>query len=221
VTREKNFVQASKTLLDLGLTREMDLWSKKIELSMGKLALLAGRNYSQANGIIIPDGGKTELSSVHEQLALIKIQDQIYEVVLPSIANAIDENAELQLALESHGNNSLTSQPTFTSFLEESMTRLVKHEAMDVLALIDLLTLMTGAEDLRSVQFYQALQATCYGLHRDDQRLTQRIIWRRCMLRDDWADINNTEQKDDQQVSEQLSKTALYQTFLSCLRNRM
>jgi nuclear pore complex protein Nup133 len=220
VTREKNFVQASKTLLDLGLTRETDLWSKKIELSMGKLALLAGRKYSESNGIIIPDGGKTELSSVHDQLALIKIQDQLYDVVLHSIANAIDENAELQLALESHGNNSLKSQPTFISFLEESMTRLIKHEAMDALALIDLLTLMTDGEDLHCVQFYLALQATRYGLNKDDQLLTQRIIWRRCMLRDDWADINNTEQKDDQQVSEQLSKTALYQTFLACLRNR-
>lgn len=221
VTREKNFVQASKTLLDLGLTRETDLWSKKIELSMGKLALLAGRNYSQANGIIIPDGGKTELSSVHDQLALVKIQDKIYDVVLHSIANALDENAELQLALESHGNSDLKSQPTFISFLEESMTHLVKHEAMKALTLIDLLTLMTADdEEFRSVQFYLALQATRYGLNRDDQLLTQRIIWRRCMLRDKWADINNTEQKDDQQVSEQLATTALYRTFLVCLRNR-
>jgi len=220
VTREKNFDQASKALLDLGLTREKDLWSKKIELSMGKLALLAGRNYSQANGIIIPDGGKTELSSVHEQLALIKIQGQIYDIVLPSITNAIDENAELQLALESHG-NVLSGRPTLTSFLEEDMTRLVKHEAMDALALIDLLTLMSGANDsFRSLQFYLALQATCYGLNKDDQLLVQRIIWRRCMLRDDWSDVNNTEHKDDQQVSEQLAKTALYQTFYACLRNR-
>jgi nuclear pore complex protein Nup133 len=221
VTREKNFVQASKTLLDLGLTRETDLWSKKIELSMGKLALLAGRNYSQANGIIIPDGGKTELSLVHDQLALVKIQDQIYDVVLHSIANALDENAELQLALESHGNSDLKSQPTFISFLEESMTHLVKHEAMEALTLIDLLTLMTTEdEELRSAQFYLALQATRYVLNRDDQLLTQRIIWRRCMLRDKWTDINNTEQKDDQQVSEQLATTALYRTFLICLRNR-
>jgi nuclear pore complex protein Nup133 len=220
VTREKNFVQASKTVLDLGLTRETDLWSKKIELSMGKLALLAGRSYSQTNGIIIPDGGKTELSSVHDQLALIKIQDQTYDVVLPSIANAIDENAELQLALEAHNNKALKNQPTFISFLEESMARLVKHEAMDALTLIDLLTLMTDEEDFRSVQFYLALEATRYGLTKDEQLLTQRIIWRRCMLRDNWTDINNTEQKDDQQVSEHLARTALYQTFLTCLRNR-
>ncbi|KAN0108353.1 Non-repetitive/WGA-negative nucleoporin C-terminal domain containing protein [Hyaloscypha variabilis] len=221
VTREKNFDQASEALLDLGLKRETDLWSKKIELSMGKLALLAGRNYSQANGVIIPDGGETELSSVHEQLALIKIQDQIYDVVLPSIANAIDENAELQLALESHVNNILKDQPTLTSFLEENMARLVKHEAMDAMALIDLLTLMGTNDDFRSAQFYLALQATCYGLNRDDQVLMQRIIWRRCMLRDNWSDVNNTEHKDDQQVSEQLSKTALYQTFYACLSNRL
>jgi nuclear pore complex protein Nup133 len=220
VTREKNFVQASKTVLDLALSREKDLWSKKIELSMGKLALLAGRSYSQANGIIIPDGGKTELSSVHDQLALIKLQDQTYEFVLPSIANAIDENAELQLALEVHGNKALKDQPTFISFLEQSMACLVKHEAMDALTLIDLLTLMSDEVDFRSLQFYLALQATRYGLARDEQLLMQRITWRRCMLRDNWADINDTEQKDDQQVSEQLAKTALYQTFIACLRNR-
>ena len=221
VTREKNFVQASKTLLDLGLTRETDLWSKKIELSMGKLALLAGRNYSQANGIIIPDGGETELSSVHDQLALVKIQDQIYDVVVHSIVNAIDENAELQLALESHGNSALQSQPTFISFLGESMARLVKHEAMEAPTLIDLLTLMTADdEEFCSAQFFLALQATRYGLSKDDQLLTQRIIWRRCMLRDDWAEMNNTEQKDDQQVSEQLARTALYRTFFLCFKNR-
>jgi len=50
--------------------------------------------------------------------------------------------------------------------------------------------------------------------------LTQRIIWRRCMLRDDWAEMNNTEQKDDQQVSEQLARTALYRTFFLCFKNR-
>lgn len=220
VTREKNYVQASKIVLDLGLSREKDLWSKKIELSMGKLALLAGKSYSEANGIIIPDGGKTELSSVHDQLALIKLQDQTYEFVLPSIANAIDENAELQLALEAHGNKALKDQPTFISFLEQSMARLVKHEAMDALTLIDLLTLMGDEVDFRSVQFYLALQATRYGLTRNEQLLTQRIIWRRCMVRDNWADINNTEQKDDQQVSEHLARTALYQTFMACLRNR-
>lgn len=220
VTREKNFGQASKTLLDLGLKRETDLWSKKIELSIGKMALLASRNYSQANGIIIPDGGKTELFSVHEQMGLIKIQDQIYDSVLPSIASAIDENAELQLALESHGNNALRDKPTLMSFLEESMARLIKHEAMDAMGLIDLLTLMTDEGDFSREQFYLALQATRYGLNRNDQLLAQRIVWRRCMLRDDWADINNTEQKDDQQVSEQLAQTSLYQTFLACLRNR-
>jgi nuclear pore complex protein Nup133 len=228
VTREQNYDQAARTLLDLGLKREQDVWSKKIELSMGKLARMAGRNYSQANGILIPDGGRTELAAAQNQLELIKIQDEIYDYVLPSINTAIDEKAELQIALEVHGNKSLKRKKAFLSFLEESMAHLVKHEAMDALTLIDLLTLMDGnanSEEERSFrgqQFYLALQASLYGLaDKDEQALTQRVIWRRCMLRDDWAEVNNTNEKDDQQVSEQLRKTALYMTYRACFKNRM
>ncbi|KAE8445276.1 hypothetical protein EG329_013514 [Mollisiaceae sp. DMI_Dod_QoI] len=228
VTRENDFDQASKTLLDLGLRHENDLWSKRVELSMGKLALLADRSYSQTNGILIPDGGKTELSFVHDQLGLIKIQETIYGIILPSIESAIDEKAEVQLSLESYGNNNLIKQPKLQSLLHEGMVYLIKHEAMDALRLIDLLTLMGGngtSEELyylRSQQFYLALKATRHGLaNRDEQILTQRIIWRRCMLRDDWADINNTAQRDDLQVSEQLAQTALYQTFRACLKDRL
>ena len=227
VTREHNYGQAARTLLDLGLKREQDVWSKKIELSIGKLAQMAGRNYSQANGILIPDGGRTELVVVQNQLELINIQDETYDYVRRSIDTAIDDKAELQLALEVHGNKSLKRQSTFLSFLEQSMAHLVKHEAMDALALIDLLTLMDGDQDsteegsFRGQQFYLALQASIYGLDdKDEQLMMQRVIWRRCMLRDDWDEVNNTNEKDDRQVSEQLRKTALYLVFRACFKNR-
>lgn len=226
ITRETNFGQASETLLDLGLKRETDLWSKHVELSLGKLALLAGRSYSQTNGILIPDGGKTELSAVHNQLGLIKIQETIFDFILPCVEPAIDEKAELQLALESYGNSNLVKQPKLLSLLNEGMASLIKYEAMKALGLIDLLTLMggngisEGLYYLRSQQFYLALKATRYGLaDKEEKTLTQRIIWRRCMLRDNWAEINNTAQKDDQQVSEQVAATALYQTFRQCLKD--
>jgi nuclear pore complex protein Nup133 len=228
VNQEEEFGQASKALLNLGLRREHDLWSKKIELSIGKLALLADRGYSQADGILIPDGGKTELTDVHGQLGLIKIQNRVYDFVVPSISTAIDENAEVQLALEVHGNKALNKQLSLKTILEERMGSLVRQEAMTALALIDLLTLMgdnggntIDQETFRSQQFSLALRASCYGiLNKDEQNLTQKIIWRRCMLRDDWSEVNNTAQKDDQQVSEQLAKTALYQTFRACLQGR-
>ena len=226
VTREKNFDQAAKTLLDLGLKREQDVWSKKVELSMGKLARMAGRNYSQANGIIIPDGGQTELAVANSQLGLIRIQDQVYDYVLPSINAAIDDNAELQLTLEAHGNKSLKNKMAFSMLLEQSMGHLVRHEAMDASSLVDLLTLMgdNGSEEglsFRGQQFYLAVQASLYGItNKDEQRLTQRVIWRRCMLRDNWAEINNTILKDDQQIRDQLRTTALYMALKACFKNR-
>jgi nuclear pore complex protein Nup133 len=226
VTRERDVDHAAEILLDLGLKREQGLWSKKIELSLGTLARMAGRNYSQSHGILIPDGGQAELVAARNELGLVKIQYQIYEHILPSIKDAIDEKAEVQLALEAHGNKSLKQQKRSSSLLEESMGRLVKHEAMDALTLVDLLTLMGDngesleGESFSGIQFYLALQAIRYGLpQKDEQTLVQPVIWRRCMLRDDWAEVNNTDMKDDQQVSEELRKTALYMTFRACFKN--
>ena len=227
ITREKNYDRAAQTLLDLGLQREQDIWSKKIELSIGKLARMAGRNYSQSNGILIPDGGQAELVTIDEQLGLIRIQDRVYEHVFPSVEAAIDDKAEVQLALESHGNKSLKHQRAFSAFLEENMGHLVRHEAMDAFSLIDLLTLMNGGDqasqdhaEFISQQFYLALQGCRYGVHgKEEQNISQRVIWRRCMLRDNWAVINDTEFKDDSEVENQLRSTALYLTFRACLQN--
>ncbi|CAL3967495.1 unnamed protein product [Diplocarpon coronariae] len=229
ITEEEDLGKASSTLLDLGLHRESELWNKKIELSMGKMALLASRSHSQTDGILIPDGGKTELKSVHNQLGLIKIQNQVYEFVRPSIENAIDENAELQLALESHGNKALRKKPMFARLLADSMELLIKHQAMDAAKLIDLLTLIGDqqAEEyeeqtFQNQRFFLAIQASRYGIPNKDERvLAQRIIWRRCMLVGDWSAVNNTSQKDDQQVQQLLSSTALYQTFKACLNARL
>lgn len=228
ITKEGDFETASSTLLDLGLTRESELWNKKVELSIGKMAMLASRVRSHVDEAATSVKDQTTLTSVHNQFGLIKIQEQIYDIVRPSIETAIDENAELQLALESHGNKSLRKQPIFTQLLADSMDLLLKHEAMDAAKLIDLLTLMGHQqaetyEDavFQSQRFYLALQASRYGLlSRDDQHLTQRIIWRRCMIVDDWPLNNDTNQKDDMQVREVQRQTVFYHTLKNCFQNR-
>lgn len=227
VTREKDFDRAAKSLLDLGLRRERDLWSKKVELSIGKLARLAGKSYSEAGGLLIPDREHTELGETKKQLALIQIQDKIFAHIYPAISAAIDEKAELQLAMEVYGNNTLAGKEAFSRMLEENMAHLVSHQALDALGLIDLLTLMGGNTKpeepglIDGEEFYLALQALRSGPSDNDERsLIERVIWRRCMLRDDWSEINNTDLKDDHQVSYQLTRTALYSTLRACFKNR-
>ncbi|KAK6604880.1 hypothetical protein H4I96_05462 [Botrytis cinerea] len=207
ITRERDYDEAARMLLELGLDRERDVWSKKVELSIGKLSRMAGRNYSQANGILIPDGGESELVRANQELGLIKIQDLVYKYIYPTISTAIDDNAEVQLALETHGNKGLKQQFSFMNLLESSMTHLVKHETMDAFFMS---------------RFYWALEAIRLGVtNKEEKLLMQRVIWRRCLLRDDWAAMNNTEAKDDQFVEDQLKTTALYWTLKACFKNRI
>ncbi|PQE30489.1 hypothetical protein CJF32_00010252 [Rutstroemia sp. NJR-2017a WRK4] len=220
ITREKDYDEAAEMLLNLGLEREQDVWSKKVELSLGKLARIAGQKRSQGND-------DAHIVRANQELGLIRIQDQIFQFIYPSIATAIDDKAEVQLALEIHGNKNLKQQ-VFVSLLEEAMAHLVKHEAMNALTLIDLLTLMGDnskpLEDdaLSYEKYYLALEASRLGISdKEERQLIQRVIWRRCFLRDDWSEVNNTESKDDQQVSEHLRTTALYWTLRTCFKNRI
>lgn len=222
ITKEKDFAKSAKTLLDLAFDREQDKWSKHIELSMGKLAVLVDQHSTKSR-----DTGH-EISDIDTQLGLIKIQDQIHQVVLPSITTAVDDKAELQLALELHGGKALKNQPTLLSLLETSMEQLLGHKVMKAEILVDLLTLIEdtlryGENDhfhFRDQQFFLALKATLLGVsNKDEQFLLQKIVWKRCLLRDSWSDINNTNQRDDGQVADQVASTALYMTFRACFKH--
>jgi nuclear pore complex protein Nup133 len=226
VNQEKDFNRAAKDLLKLGLLKERDVWSKKVELSIGKLARLASKKYSETQGLIIPDGGQAELEDAKKQLALIQIQDKIYSHIRPAIKAAIDSDAELQLALDVYGNDSLKGTQALASVLAEKLGWLLEHKSMGALDLIDLLTLLGSnkrSEErgmIEGEEFYYALEAVkSSSLSKDERKLTEKVIWRRCMLHDNWTELNHTDLKDDEQVSIQLQRTALYSTMRACYKN--
>jgi len=182
----------------------------------------------QVDAVAFPDGEQTDLGVVEKDLGLANIQQQVYSYILPSIEAAIDENAEVQLVLEAHGNKKgLKKRKALSSLLEEGLSRLVRQQCLGVMMLIDVLTLMDSAEksamegSFKGQQFYLALKALSLAISdREEQNLLLRIIWRRCILKDDWKAVNNTESKDDEHVKDQLRLTALYLTFKACFKNR-
>lgn len=228
INQEKDFDKAAKELLDLGLWRETDLWSKKVELSIGKLARLAGKQYSETGGLIIPDGGLSELRDTKKQLELIQIQDKVSAHVRRAVRAAIDETAERQLALEVYNNEALKDKSALSTVLHEKLGWLLDHQSMGALDLADLLTLIgpnaqsEEAGPLSGQEFYYALEALrCGGPADKDELLrAEKVVWRRCLLRDDWAELNNTDLKADEQVRWQLERTALYSTLRACIKNR-
>ena len=217
VEREHDINRAAETLLTLGLTREEQVWSKKIELSLGKLALLAEEADS--------DSKAASLEKVDQALEVIGVQNGLYSQIRPTIEEAVDERAEFELAIKYHGDwiRSQKKQKALQSIFEDGMERLLKHEALPALTLIDLLTLIyLDPKHFEAIgdQFYLALKVAKHGLKGEERSNAERLIWRRCLIRDDWKQVNVTNLKDDQHQVEVLGDTAVYRTLFAVVDER-
>ncbi|KAK5661648.1 hypothetical protein OQA88_9748 [Cercophora sp. LCS_1] len=223
VEREKDIDHAAETLLDLGLSREQQVWNKKIELSLGKLALLAEEAAPSDKG---STSGYSEsevkhganLEKIDCELALIKIQDSLYTFILPTIEEGVDVTAEAEIAVKEFGVLIPKKQKALFQIFEDAVTRLLKHEALQPLTLIDLLTLANlprHHNDVIGDQFYLALEVAKLGLKGTDRIDAERLIWRRCLLRDDWKKVNETNNKNDLDQLSIIGHTAAYSTMFA------
>ena len=230
VEREKDIDHAAETLLDLGLTREQQVWNKKIELSLGKLALLAEEAEQAANSDGVSsapsdnDGRNgVNLEKIEQALELIKIQDALYGQILPTIQEGVDESAELELAVKEHSVLIPKRQKALHQVFEDSMSRLLRHEALQPHTLIDLLTLASlGSHHYDTIgdQFYLALKVAQYGLKGEERADAERLIWRRCFTRDDWKRVNETNDKGDLDQLATVGQTAAYHTLFAVVDER-
>ncbi|KAF2965541.1 hypothetical protein GQX73_g8019 [Xylaria multiplex] len=231
IVGEEDIDHAADTLLGLGLAREQQVWNKKIELSLGKLARMAesSRPASKASMTIQETNinGTTEdarVDAIDKELAIIGIQNEFYDTqIRPVIKVALDESEELGLVQEAFALQVPKKYKILTQLFEDAMKRLLKHEALDPLTLIDLLTMVTlpsETKDNIADQFFLATQVASNGLHGDERYQAERLIWRRCFLREDWVVINNTSMKDDEETMDVLGQTDLFQLYCTLYANQ-
>ena len=230
VEREKDIDHAAETLMDLGLTREQQVWNKKIELSLSKLALLAEEGCAAVNGdgassVSSYNEGKNgaNLEKIDQALELIKIQDALYSQILPTIQEGVDESAEVELAVKEHAVLIPKKQKALHQVFEDAMSRLLRHEALQPHTLIDLLTLASldpKHYDAIGDQFFLALKVARYGLKGEERSDAERLIWRRCFIRDDWKRVNETNEKGDLDQLATVGETAAYHTLFAVIDER-
>ncbi|KAI1817412.1 Non-repetitive/WGA-negative nucleoporin C-terminal-domain-containing protein [Poronia punctata] len=230
IVGEEDIDHAANTLLDLGLAREQQIWNKKIELSLGKLARMAesSRPSSKASMSVqeVVVNGVTEdarVNAIDKELAVINIQNEFYDTqIRPLISVALDETEELGLVKEAFTLRHPKRYKIVHQIFEDGMKRLLKHEALDPLTLIDLLTLVTLPAETRDGvvdQFFLALKVASNGLHDAERVQAERLIWRRCFLREDWTAINETTSKDDATTLDVLGVTDLFQIYCTLYAN--
>lgn len=225
---ERNYKAAAGSLR-VAQEQESNVWKKKIELSMGKLAILAAKSKGQSMNY----NADMMVQKIDQGMNVLAVQERLYNYIRPALKRSLDTTAEGDLAMEKYGRRYVNGKPTLRGNLAQNFTKCTARKPLNPEELIDTLTLLDDVEpdDEGSVEnrFFTALKllkSTSFDSGELARKnLQQRIIWRRCMIQDDWETINRTELKDDTQVEVETGATALFKTlregYKSGKRHRM
>lgn len=225
IERERDLPAAAKTLVDVG-SRERQVWCKKIELSMGKLTLLAAGAGDPKGALERSKAADhdTQLARVEAKLELVRIQDQTYQMLAPAFEDALDDEAAIELAMQAFGKTKVPKKlKVFYDDLQLALKDLVARRAMKPLSLVNLLTSI-WTTDLGSADtdlFFSAIRVADLGLRGEGKQRALRLIWRRCYIRDEWQKINSsTENLGDHAIFAILHQTQAYCTMVECMKYR-
>jgi nuclear pore complex protein Nup133 len=226
---ENDLVQVGHSLLEVAKLRESNTWSKGLELSLAKLALRS------VPGSREPSVAQNEVEISHEailaqqllqrnerEISIWKVQQQLFIHIRPTVLEAVDEEGALDNIMKTYATETSKTHPALAQLLKLGFSDLVSHRTMSPDSLIDVLTLMDqvpseeSSEDLgvfgRETNLaLNVLNAT--DLEPETTDTLQRLIWKRCLLRNDWAYLGKTNYKSDRNVDEKLMSTAAFETI--------
>ncbi|KAH8730106.1 Non-repetitive/WGA-negative nucleoporin C-terminal-domain-containing protein [Phaeosphaeriaceae sp. PMI808] len=237
VSGEKNYEAAAASLFEAATKQETNVWCQRVELSIAKLAMLckkeAGKDTAPQPLVTEPkERSKADrardnrFSSTLHQLEYAKIQEDLYERLLPIIERALDEKASVDLLMEEFGEGRLRDRPAHQSILREGFENLINHKVIDPALMIDILTLMDSddletSSALDSDEFLIALRVLRINwpdIHRTTREGLLKLVWKRLCLKDNWAEINQTKETSDAQLSDFLLHTSVGRLFRGLLR---
>ena len=218
ISSEQNYAAAADNL-QLVQKQETSVWNRKIALSMRKLAIIA----AGAKGKVNEKSAKAAILEVDDTVAVLAVQGRLSHYVKSAIGDALDAQAEVDLAMQRYAANFVKDKPTVRKRLEQDLSRLIANQTLPVDNLIDVLTLLDDEklypddEGFMDARFLSALRVLSLDASRGTEsgrtELLEKIIWRRCLIQDDWGAINRTELKDDTQVEVETGITSLFKTL--------
>jgi nuclear pore complex protein Nup133 len=228
VLNEHSYERAGQELLYYQKDREADVWSKKVELSLGRLSLLADWESQQPESVEVSqalDSSEVPQPAFVQSFVAINAQEQLRDSIAPLVESALDDTAAVHLVLESRGKIAVKGKPKLATLLEESVAHMVDCQVLSKDQLVNALTLLDGdlsdeADDfgMGGAEYFKALEVLnadpdAYALDEIPKSVYEMIVWRRCMLRDDWEELNLTEEDDDRAVMARYEGTSLYETL--------
>lgn len=219
ITGSADYHAAFNTLYRLSVDQEMNLWSRRIELSISKISLLANVEQTEMSH---SDTSSVLLREVDDLSDVSYIQERLYDEVCSILQNTVGSDARHELAehlfLNKGGDISVLHDICLRNLVKLSTGVVLSSEE-----LIDILTLirpdaLLGNMHLPSSNTY-VLALRVLDLYRryepESGRLNymNALIWRRCMIHDDWHRIGGTNHQHDGQVEQSARHTFLYKTL--------
>lgn len=195
------------------------VWAKKMQLSMSKLATMAAVTRQQEEN----QKAVHRIQRIDSQVEVLDVQEQLFSHLGPTMRSALNDTpAKIEVVMEQYGKRFVRAKRVLRSALKFNIGKVVEEQALDAEDLADTITLMdedgldpTNEFSIR--RFLTALKLVrSYSLETGDiarRELLEKIIWRRCIIQDNWPEINRTELKDDVQVEAETGATALFKTL--------
>lgn len=240
---QQDYVSAHHTLR-LAAAQEQDLWNKKVELCIGKLARLAAEEEvlekapSHQNSSISQTDKAGANVRFNAELTLLdeqeKLRDHIRFILGDEMNNLKDPEMKIENAIQSIGNGPATKgKPAFTGLLAHATRRIIEGRALDIDQIVDFLTLMKATGGMFEADHLDSEFATAVHLvnqvadsgviympkygsttWEEKKEALSYVIWRRSMLADDWKDLNQTEGMSDADVMARFHATKVFRTML-------
>jgi len=212
VTAQQDYARAGAALVETAAEQETKLWAKKVESSISKLAVLAAAEGPSPEGEAPP---QDLIVKNDRQLQIVDIQENLYLQFYPEIVQGIDHEAELDMVMHKFGSH-LHDYSSLRLLLETGVDRILRHDALSIAELIDVLTLVDVGTSLSALehnqqgsQLYLALvvldAAASVGLHAARFEVLLHLIWKRCYIADDdWVTIDSAQSGSKGASHEQL-----------------
>ncbi|KAL8941055.1 MAG: hypothetical protein Q9216_002463 [Gyalolechia sp. 2 TL-2023] len=224
VAIEKDYAAAADDLR-FAQKQVSGVWAKKIQLSMSKLATMAAvTNQQKENDRAVP-----LTRQIDSQVEVLNVQEQLYSYLLPIMRSALNDTpAKIEVVMEQYGKRFVRAKKALRSALKFNIGKIVEEQALDAEDLADTITLMDEDaldpnNEFSVCRFLTALRLVhLYFLETGEvarRELLEKIVWRRCIIQDDWPKINRTELKDDAQVEAETGITALFKTLREGFRS--
>ncbi|KAI4714868.1 hypothetical protein J4E89_000551 [Alternaria sp. Ai002NY15] len=232
VCGEKDYETAAEALFEAGSKQETNAWCQRVELSMAKLALLCKKEAKHGDDQAVVDPRREKpkalkmreamYQSIDQQLEYTKIQEEVYERLLPIITGALDEDSAVELLMAEFGQGRLKDRPAHQTILKEGFEALVHHRVIDPALMVDILTLMNADDTEEGVTLlgndefiyaFKVLTVNWNNIHRTTRDGLLKLFWKRLCIKDNWALINNEKEVPDAKIHDVLQGTVMAWTF--------